>query len=237
MAAVDLTPSGGVVTLSTAQVADGDLVRVSATSNINSWSVPAGGEANALADGAGFLLQVTRQPGSTVSFNGLADVWLGPVPTIEETETLYFPMILSGSTWIADTGASQGSGSGGGGTYTTHQTLTDSGYVPIDASLGLLVDVNVTDDITSVALANMPERQEMSIWFIQDEAGDRAIDLGAEWQRKGEAFEWDVRSGAIHEVIAWKRSGILYYQNAGSVVATSAQIRLTGMKVTAQSPS
>lgn len=230
--AADITPSAGVVTIDDTYVND-TLLRVSSTGNITSWDMREGADANPLPDGFNCLIALTRETSTTVAFTNLADVWVGTPPSPSEGQTVYFPVMLDGTTWVA-----RGNTTGGGGgdtAYTTYQTAGQgSGAITVDAALGYLVDIVLTGNVTSLTVNSLDDRKEMSIWFLQG-SGGYDINLGAGWNLKGGSFTWSSAQDAVHEIIVWKRGSQYFYQNAGSTSAAvlQAQVRLTGARLTA----
>lgn len=161
-----LTSSGGVVTIDLNSNLS-DFYKVSTTENITSWVI------TGATDGAGFIIRVTRNSGHTVAWTGLADVWTNGVPTIAVGQSIYFPMVRDGSSWI---GESSASASAHPALATQAISHTGAGALSINMNTGHTVEATLTANVTSHTITNMADGDVLAV-FYKASGATRTVDF------------------------------------------------------------
>lgn len=163
-----LTSSGGVVTIDL-NANPSDFYRIETTENITSWVITGD------TDGDGFVLRVTRDTGHTISWTGLADVWTNGLPSIDEGQTIYFPMVLDDTNWIAD---STNVASSHPSTFQQAIAHSVAGALSINANNGHTVEATLTANVTDHTITNHLDGQVIAVYY-KASGGSRTVDFTA----------------------------------------------------------
>lgn len=166
MSVVDLASSSGVVTIDL-NANPSDFYRLDTTETVSSWVV------NNAVDGDGFLLAIALNTGHTVSFTGLVDTWTNGVPTLVVGETIYFPLVYDGTTWVGES-----SNTAATDPALVLQTIahTTSSALAVNCDNGHTVEATLTNNVTGHTITNFNNGEKLSIFYIASGA-NRTVDF------------------------------------------------------------
>ncbi len=211
MSVVDLSSSSGVVTIDLNANPSG-FYRLVTTEDVTSWSISGD------SDGDGFLLAIAQTAGDTVSFTGLVDEWTNGVPTLTDGETVYFPVLNDGDTWVGESSNVTATDPANVLQTTNH---TASGSLSVDADSGHNVEATLTDDVTGHTITNLNDGEALKVTYIASGAA-RDVDFtgSTEFPTLTNPGDVTIASGDLIQAVFAAIDGTTYLMSVTEAEAT-----------------